>query len=129
MSDVRRPTSESSAFDLPVFELDRRGATKNCDRNAEFAALGIDFFDDPGLVLEWAIGDFHRFTDFEAYFRFYFFFTLFHLREHAFDFRLAHRDRFVLRAGKTDYARRIADEIPGATDELIIFVKQVHVDD
>ncbi len=50
-----------AAFDLPVFEFDRRGAAENGNRDTQFAALGIDFFDDAGLVLERAISDFDRF--------------------------------------------------------------------
>src|ERR1043166_4518948 len=53
-----------------------------------------------GLVLELAIGHFDRLANFERNLRFHFFFALFHLRKHAFDFRLAHRDGFVFGAGK-----------------------------
>src|SRR5205814_4717106 len=85
--------------------------------------------DDAVLVLEWAVSDLDRFADFKADFWFHLFFALFHLREHAVDFRLAHRDRFVLGAGKADHARCIADKIPGAPDELIALVEQMHVHD
>src|SRR5205823_9588583 len=69
-----------AAFDLPVFQFHRSGATENRDRNTQFSALGIDFFDDSGLILEWAVGDFHRFTNLEAHFWLHLFFPLLHLR-------------------------------------------------
>src|SRR4029077_3055227 len=67
--------------------------------------------------------------NFEADLRFHLFFALFHLRQHAVDLRLAHRDRFVLCSSKADHAGCVADEIPGAPDQLIAFVQQMHVDD
>src|SRR6266480_1829166 len=118
-----------AAFDLPVFKFDRRRAAENCDRDAKFAALGIDFFHDAGLILEWAVSDFYTLADFETHFRFHLFFALFHLREHAVHFGLTHRDRFVLGAGKTDHAGSIANKIPSAPYELIILVEQMHVHD
>src|SRR6266853_2660248 len=119
----------SAALDLPIFQFHRSSATENGDRDTEFAALGIDFFDDSGLVLEWAIGDFHRFANFKADFRFHLFFALFHLSEHAVDFGLSHRARFVLRSGKTDHTRRLSNEIPGPANELIVLVEYMHVHD
>ena len=76
-----------------------------------------------------AISDFYRFADFEADFWFHLFFALFHLREHAVHFRLAHRDRFVLGPGKTDHTGCVPNEVPGAPDKLIVFVEQIHVHD
>src|ERR1051325_7466499 len=118
-----------AALDLPVFQFYGRRPPENGNRNAQFATLGIDFFDDPSLILKWAIRDFHTFAHFETHFRFYLFFALFHLREHAVHFRLTHWDRFVFGAGKTDHSRRFANEIPGPSNELIVFVEQMHVHD
>src|SRR5438094_34355 len=84
---------------------------------------GNDFFDDSGLILEWTVGDFHRFTNLEADFRLHLFFPLLHLREHAVHFGLPHRDRFVLGSGKADHAGCVTNEIPGAPDQLIVFVE------
>src|SRR5438045_615595 len=56
----------SAAFDLPVFQFHRRGATENSDRNAQLATFGIDFFNDTGLISERAVGDLHGFANFEA---------------------------------------------------------------
>src|SRR5437899_9215996 len=118
-----------SSLDLPVFEFYGRGTTENCYGNVQFTTIGIDFFDDASLVLERAVGNFHRFAYFKADLRFHLFFALFHLRKHALDFGLSHRDRLVFGSGKTDHAGGIANEIPGASDELIVFVEQMHVDD
>jgi len=118
-----------TAFDLPVLEFNRCGATENRNGNTQFAALRIDFFDNPILILERAVGDLDGLTNLEADFRFHLFFALFHLREHAVDFGLSHRDRFVFRSGKTNYPWRFANEIPGPANELIVFVEQMHVHD
>ena len=48
-----------TAFHLPVFKFHRCGTTKNSDGDAQFAALGIDFFDNSSLVLERAVGNFY----------------------------------------------------------------------
>ena len=32
-------------FDLPIFEIDRGGAAKNADRDAEFAFFGVDLLE------------------------------------------------------------------------------------
>src|SRR5437762_4028528 len=119
----------SAAFDLPIFQFHRRGATKNSDRNAQLATFGIDFFNDTGLILERTVGDLHGFANFEADFWFHLLFALLHLREHAFHFRLSHRDGFILGSGKPDHARCIADEIPGPPDQLIVLVEQMHIND
>src|SRR5438067_7390989 len=111
-----------TAFDLPVFEFHRRGAAENRNRNTQLAALGIDLFHNAVLILKRSVRDLDRFANFEADFRFHFLFALFHLREHAVHFRLAHRDRFVFGPGKTDHTRRFTDEIPGPADELIVLV-------
>ena len=42
---------------------------------------------------------------------------------------MPHWDGLVFRTGKTDHAGCIANEIPGASHELIVFVEQMHVDD
>src|SRR5437762_915915 len=119
----------SAAFDLPIFQFHRRGATKNSDRNAQLATLRIDLFNDTGLILERTVGDLHGFANFEADFWFHLLFALLHLREHAFHFRLSHGNGFVLGSGKPDHARCIADEIPGAPDQLIVLVEQMHIND
>ena len=54
---------KSGAFHLPVFEIDRSVAAENGDGNPEFAALGVDLFDDAALVLKWAVGHFHGLAD------------------------------------------------------------------
>src|SRR5436190_1624339 len=77
------PAAILAAFHLPVFQFHRSCATENGDGDTEFAAFRIDFLDDAGLVLEWAIRDFHRFANLKADFRFHLFFALFHLSEHA----------------------------------------------
>src|ERR1700736_6810418 len=118
-----------AAFDLPVFELNRRRATEDRDRNAQLTALRIDFFHDTILVLERSVRDLDRLADFKADFRLHLFLALLHLREQAVHFRLAHRDWLIFGAGEADYTRRFTNEIPGAPNELVVLVEQMHVHD
>ena len=53
-------------FNLPIFEFDWRAAAEDADRNTEFAALRVDFFDDAILALERTIGDLDDVADFET---------------------------------------------------------------
>jgi hypothetical protein len=120
---------KSGFLDLPVFEVHERIAAKDADRDAEFAALGIDFFDKTVLVLERTIGDLHFVAHFKLDLGFYRILAVANLRKQAFDLFGAHGNRMVLGASEAQDAIGFLDEIPGLVDELVVLIEQVHVGD
>src|SRR5687768_11894670 len=111
-----------AAFDLPVLEVNEGISSENADRNAQLAAIGIDLFNYPALVLERTIGHLNGLADAEADLGFYCVLTLADLREQAVYFRRTHRDWAIFGARKPDNARRVLDEVPSPIDELIVVV-------
>src|SRR5207249_8184108 len=89
----------------------------------------IDLFDDTILILKRPIGNLDCLADLEGNLRLHLFLALLHLRQHRFDLRWSHRNRLILGAGKSNYSGRVFDEIPGAIDQLIVLVEQMHVHD
>lgn len=116
-------------FDLPVFEIHEGVATEDADGDLEFSTLGIDFFDNSILVLERTIGHFHLVADFKMNLRLDSVFAVAYLREQAFDFFWPHGNRAVFCSSESQDARCVFDEIPSLLDQLVAFIKQVHVDD
>src|SRR5688572_8797648 len=55
----------SGLLDLPVFELDRRGAAEDRHRHLEAGAVLVDLLDDAGEGGEGAVGDAHLLADLE----------------------------------------------------------------
>src|SRR4029453_1518172 len=106
------------ALDLPVLEVDQRIAAEDADRDAEFAALGVDLFDDAVLILEGTIAHFDDFANREADLWFDLILGTADLGENCVNLALSHRDRLgrtsvtLLGAGKSDDARRVLDEVP-----------------
>jgi len=115
------------ALDLPVFEFDEGIATEDADRDLDLAAFGVDLFHGARLVLERTIGDFDGFSDFKVHFRFHFLICSASLDEDIFDVFGGNGEGTIFVACKTDDASGVFNEIPGAGDELITFVEQMHV--
>src|SRR5882762_10193077 len=112
-----------ASFHLPIFQFDGRSATKDGDRNPQLAPFRVNFFNNTVLVLEGSISNLDRFADFKRDLGLHLFLPFLHLGEHRFDLRLSHWDRLVFGAGKTNYSRRILDEIPGTIDQLIVLIE------
>ena len=116
-------------FDLPVFQVHEGIATEDADGDAEFAALGIDLFDEAVLVLERAVGNLHLVANLKLDLRFYGILAVAYLRKQAINFLRTHRNRAVLGAGEAEDTIGFLDEIPGLVNELVILIEEMHIDD
>ncbi len=114
---------KSGFLDLPVFEVHECIAAEDADGDTEFAALGIDFFDEAVLVLERTIGDFHFVADFELDLGFDRILAVANLCEQAVDLFWTHGNRTVFGAGESEDAIGFLDEIPSLVDELIVLIE------
>src|SRR5688500_12060875 len=106
-------------LDLPILEVDEGISSENANRHAQLAAIGIDLFNYPALILERTIGHLYGLTDTEADLGFDRLLTLTHLGQQALHFGGAHRDRAIFCARETNDAGRVLDEVPGPVDELV----------
>src|SRR5471030_1181356 len=101
-------------FDLAEFQLDRRGATEDGDRDAHFGFLVVDFLDVAVEVGERTILDTHLLAHFVQHFRPRLLDAFLHLLHDLVDFARGNRRRLVrLAADETGDFIGVLDQVPG----------------